>query len=270
MGRDVISAKLDVIFKKIFTENEDMLHDFVASMLDIPSEKITEITITNPEMPPETISGKFSRLDLSLRVDDRLVNVEIQVKEHADYRDRTLFYWAKLYTSALKSGEEYGDLKQTIAINIINFNMFGGEDYHTEIVTAVKDTGEIFSDKFSIHFFELKKISRKPDPKNRKELWLQYINADKEEELAMIENTNVPIMKKAVRVIYDMSEDTRMREMARMREKALHDEATYLKEAREEGRAAGRAEGIASAMESFAAKLRARGMSEKEIEEFFK
>ena len=171
------------------------------------------------------------------------------------------------YTSELKSGEEYGDLKQTIAINIINFNMFGGEDYHTEVVTAIKDTGEIFSDKFSIHFFELKKISRKPDPKNRKELWLQYINADKE-ELAMIENTNVPIMQKAVRVIYDMSEDTRMREMARMREKALHDEATYLKEAREEGKAEGRAEGIASAMESFAAKLRARGMSEEEIREF--
>lgn len=86
----------------------------------------------------------------------------------------------------------------------------------------------------------------------------------------MIENTNVPIMQKAVRVIYDMSEDTRMREMARMREKALHDEATYLKEAREEGRAEGRAEGIASAMESIAAKLRARGMSEEEIREFFK
>ena len=84
----------------------------------------------------------------------------------------------------------------------------------------------------------------------------------------MIENTNVPIMQKAVRVIYDMSEDTRMREMARMREKALHDEATYLKEAREEGKAEGRAEGIASAMESFAAKLRARGMSEEEIREF--
>lgn len=80
----------------------------------------------------------------------------------------------------------------------------------------------------------------------------------------MIENTNVPIMQKAVRVIYDMSEDTRMREMARMREKALHDEATYLKEAREEGKAERRAE----AMESFAAKLRARGMSEEEIREF--
>ncbi len=25
MGRDVVSAKLDVIFKKLFTENEDLL-----------------------------------------------------------------------------------------------------------------------------------------------------------------------------------------------------------------------------------------------------
>ena len=158
------------------------------------------------------------------------------------------------YTSELKSGEEYDDLKQTIAINIINFNMFGGEDYHTEVVTAIKDTGEIFSDKFSIHFFELKKISRKPDPKNRKELWLQYINADKE-ELAMIENTNVPIMQKAVRVIYDMSEDTRMRE------KALHDEATYLKEAREEGKAERDKEIID--------KMKNMGYSEEDIRKIF-
>ena len=266
MGRDVVSAKLDVIFKKIFTENRDMLHDFISAILDIPSEKITEITITNPELPPESALGKFSRLDLSLKVDDKLVNVEIQVKEHADYRDRTLFYWAKLYTSELKSGEDYGDLKQTIAINIINFNMFSGENYHNEVVTTIKDTGEIFSDKFSIHFFELKKISRKPNPKNRKELWLQYINADKEEELAMIENTNVPIMQKAVRVIYDMSEDTRVREIARMREKALHDEATYLKEAREEGFAKEYAEGYAKGYAEGYAQGYAEGYAQKNQE----
>lgn len=84
MARNVISAKLDIIFKKIFTENEDMLHSFVASMLDIPQESISEIKITNPELPPETMAGKFSRLDLSLKVDDKLVNVEIQVKNDAD------------------------------------------------------------------------------------------------------------------------------------------------------------------------------------------
>ncbi|MGN0608462.1 MAG: Rpn family recombination-promoting nuclease/putative transposase, partial [Oscillospiraceae bacterium] len=178
MGRDVVSAKLDIIFKKIFTENQDMLHSFVAGMLDIPPESISEINITNPELPPETVSGKFSRLDLSMRVDNRIVNVEIQVKNDPDYRDRTLFYWAKLYSSELKSGEDYSELKQTITINIINFNMFGGSDYHTEVAAMIKGTDEVFSDKFCIHFFELKKVGRKPNPIDNRELWLQFINAD--------------------------------------------------------------------------------------------
>lgn len=221
-----------------------MLHSFVASMLDIPPESITEIKIENPELPPETLSGKFSRLDLSLKVDDHLVNVEIQVKNDADYRDRTLFYWAKLYSSELKSGEDYSELKQTITINIINFNMFDGNDYHTEISAMIKGTNEVFSDKFGIHFFELKKLGRKPNPKSSRELWLQFINADSEEEFDMIEATNIPIMQKAVRVIYDMSEDAKLREIARLREKALHDEASALKNAKAEGLAEGEVIGI--------------------------
>ena len=36
MARDVVSAKLDIIFKKIFNDNKDMLHSLVADMLDVP------------------------------------------------------------------------------------------------------------------------------------------------------------------------------------------------------------------------------------------
>lgn len=261
MARNVISAKLDIIFKKIFTENEDMLHSFVASMLEIPQERIKEIKITNPELPPETLAGKFSRLDLSLKVDDKLVNVEIQVKNDADYRDRTLFYWAKLYSSELKSGEDYSELKQTITINIINFNMFSTDDYHTEVAAMIKGTGEVFSDKFSIHFFELKKVGRKPDPNNSRELWLQFINADSEEEFEMISQTNVPIMKKAVNVIYDMSEDTKIREIARLREKALHDEASALKNAK--------AEGMEEEKASVISRMRANGFTDEQIRKIY-
>ena len=264
MARNVISAKLDIIFKKIFTENEDMLHSFVASMLDIPPESISDIEITNPELTPESIEIKFSRLDLSLRVDNRLVNVEIQVKNDADYRDRTLFYWAKLYSSELKSGEKYSELKQTITINIINFNMFSGNDYHTEVAAVIKGTGEVFSDKFSIHFFELKKVSKKPNPSSSRELWLQFINADSEEDLNMISRTNVPIMKKAVNVIYDMSEDTRIREIARLREKALHDEASALGNAEAIGMAKGEAIGLAKGQAIGMAKGEAIGLAKGE------
>ena len=206
-------------------------------------------------MPPETVVSKFSRLDLSLNVDNKLVNVEIQVKTDTDYRDRTLFYWAKLYTSELKSGEVYSSLKQTITINIINFNMFEGNDYHTEVAAMIKGRNEVFSDKFSMHFFELKKISK--NPKTSREQWLQFINADSEEDFEMVEATSMPIIQKAVKVIYDMSEDTRIRELARMREKALHDEASALRQAKDEGKS----EGVAMVIE----KMKASGMTEEQI-----
>ena len=249
MARNIISAKLDIIFKKLFTENKDMLHSFVASMLDMPPESIERIEILNSELPPESYSGKFSRLDLSLKADNRLINVEIQIKNEPDYRDRTLFYWAKLYSSELKSGEGYSELKQTITINIINFNMFRGDDYHTEIAAVIKGTDEVFSDKFGIHFFELKKVNKKPNPDSRRELWLQFINADSEEDFEMISRTNVPIMQKAVQVIYDLSEDTRIRELARLREKALHDEVSAIKNAKAEGELIGLEKGEAIGLE---------------------
>lgn len=277
MARDVVSAKLDIIFKKIFTENEDMLQSFLADILDIPYDDIQDIIVAKQELTPETVDGKFSRLNLNLKVADKLINVEIQLKGDNDYRDRTLFYWAKLYTSELKSGETYGQLKKTICINIINFNMFDRSDYHTEIVSSIKDTGEIFSDKFSIHFFELKKVGKEVNPNNRRELWMQFLNASSEEEFEVLKQTNVPIMNKAVNIIYDLSEDTKIREMARLREKALHDEASALANAKNEGKAEGRAEGRAegisigeeNAVNKMIEKMRKRGMSEDEIKEFF-
>ena len=85
MGRDVVSAKLDVIFKKLFTENSDLLHSFVASMLDIPPESIKEITISNPELPPETVASKFSRLDVYLRAKKRRGLRQSQADDHDKY-----------------------------------------------------------------------------------------------------------------------------------------------------------------------------------------
>ena len=33
MGNELLSAKTDIVFKKIFIENEDLLQDFLANML---------------------------------------------------------------------------------------------------------------------------------------------------------------------------------------------------------------------------------------------
>ncbi|MDR0196832.1 MAG: Rpn family recombination-promoting nuclease/putative transposase, partial [Oscillospiraceae bacterium] len=64
MSGNVIRAKLDIIFKKMFIENTDLLHDFLSSALDIPYDSIKNIVIQNPELLPGTIDGKISRMDI--------------------------------------------------------------------------------------------------------------------------------------------------------------------------------------------------------------
>ena len=119
----------------------------------------------------------------------------------------------------------------------------------------------------------MKKVGRKPDPNNSRELWLQFINADSEEEFEMLSQTNVPIMKKAVNVIYDMSEDTKIREIARLREKALHDEASALKNAKaegvEEGLAKGEAKGRSEERANAIIRMRANGFTDEQIRKIY-
>jgi predicted transposase/invertase (TIGR01784 family) len=266
MAREVISAKLDVVFKTLFVKHPDLLKSFIADILDININDIEEIIITNPELPPETIDGKFSRLDLNLKLQDKLINIEIQINSQEDYSDRVLFYWAKLFTSDLKSGDEYGQLQQAISINIVNFNMFDGKDFHNEVVPVIKGTDKVFSDKMNIHFFELPKVSRNLNKNNRKELWMQFIKADSEEEFEMLKNTNVAEIVNATNVILDMSEDTRMRELARWREKAAHDRASALGSAKREGIAIGRAEGKDEGIKAMIENMRLSGMTDEQIE----
>ena len=63
------------------------------------------------------------------------------------------------------------------------------------------------------------------------------------------------------RIIYDMSEDTKIRELARLHEKAIHDEASALRQAKDEGIAIGEERQRKAMIE----KMKAMGMSEEQI-----
>ena len=52
----------------------------------------------------------------------------------------------------------------------------------------------------------------------------------------MLQQTDVQPIQKAVMIIHQMSDDEKIQELARLREKALHDEASALSTARKEGR----------------------------------
>ena len=179
----IVKLKLDVIFKRVFgnAKNEKIIAAFISDLLEIPRESIRAIYISNVELTPEYLDQKFSRLDLKLNVDGRIVNIEMQVNREPDFKERTLFYWAKLYSEELDAGEEYGELKQTICINIINFELFDCEDYHSKFELLESQRKELMTNKLAIHFFELRKLS-KFKRNRRMEDWLQLIDAETDDD----------------------------------------------------------------------------------------
>ena len=108
-------------------------------------------------------------------------------------------------------------------------------DYHTMVIPIATNTGKRFTDKFEIHFFELRKAPQVFDPDDKKQRWIQFLNADSKEDFAMLQQTNTKTMDKAVQVIIDMSSDSVMREQARLREKALLDSIAELEYAEKKG-----------------------------------
>jgi flagellar biosynthesis/type III secretory pathway protein FliH len=106
----------------------------------------------------------------------------------------------------------------------------------------------------------------------------------------MLESTNVKEINQAILVLRELNADEKMRYLADMREKALHDEANALNSAekrgekrglakgraegekrglakgRAEGEKKGRAEGKMEERMSMIAKMKAAGMSDEQIE----
>ena len=70
-------------------------------------------------------------------------------------------------------------------------------------------------------------------------------------------------MEQAILALRAMSSDTLARQMAEMREAHLHDEATALESAREEGRT----EGINAGQQMIIERMRRAGMTEEQIKE---
>ena len=283
LNQPIVKLKLDVIFKRVFGDenNTDIIAAFLSALLEIPRESIKKITLNNVEIAPEYLEQKFSRLDMKMDVDGKTVNVEMQVNYEPDFRERTLFYWSKLYSEELKTGDEYGSLKRTVCINLIDFNLFDCEDYHSQFSVMEHSRHEVLTDKLSIHFFELKK-SRKYHKNSPMDEWLDLINAETEGDLMEIQNSTViPEVNKTILIIRNLSGDEKIRQEAYYREKRLHDEATALGHARREGiaqgRAEGRAEGLtqgraegltqgrAETIREMTQRMRDRGMTDDEI-----
>lgn len=240
-----VTPKLDLVFKKIFgnAKNTDILADFLATVLGIGVDEITSIEILDNEMIPETLASKFSRLDLKLTLNGKTsVNIEIQVLNYSNYKERTLFYWAKVYTEELQKSEDYVNLKNVIAINIIDFNLFDCKEYHSTFKIFEEHRQELLTDKLRIDFLELKKAKKERGiMTDKKQMWMDFLNSNAEDDETLDSlATKSTVMKKAVAVLRQMSADEKELYEIEQREKAVRDEISARSYERQQGEMLGK------------------------------
>jgi len=222
------TLKLDTLFKMLFTRNQHLLKRLVAALLGIQYEDITEFSVINPEISPEELGKKFCRLDINMLVSGQKVDLELQITDEGNYPERSLFYWAREYSTGIDEGQNYALLPRTIVISILGFNQFPAPDkFFHEFQCLEVTTHEPLTDKMVLQFYELKKLAplSDSDADNDRDLWLKLFNAETEEELKKIEEMGVSYMSEAVMAYRRVAVSPELRELERMRSKAGHDEA---------------------------------------------
>jgi predicted transposase/invertase (TIGR01784 family) len=223
----------DTLFKMLFVKYPSLLKRLVAELLGIRIESIGQFNITNPEMPPESMGDKFCRLDINMVVDGERVDLEIQVDDEGDYPERSLYYWAHEYSTALVEGKDYKGIPRTVIISIVAFKMFDCKDYHSEYQALEVTRHTKLTDKQCLHYFELPKLPVVVNADDELKLWLMLFRAKTEEEMNKIEALGVPVMEEAIEAYRHITTTEEFKEMERLRSLARHNEASALRHAAE-------------------------------------
>ena len=261
-----LSPKLDVVFQALFGEvgNESITKGFLETILE---RKIDSIDLSrNPILRREFKEEKLGVLDIIAKLDkDEICNIELQIVDKKNIIERILYYWSRLYSRQIKSGEDYKILQKAIVILITDFKIENLEelDYHSRWKIMEDKQGKkiILTQKLEIDIIELPKIIGKEKEQDNLLDWLYFLENPKSERVTekMKENEN---LKEAVKKLDNLSEDERMQRIADLRQKAIMDEKAIY----EKGLEVGIEKGIQRGMEKGLEKGIMEGSQKEKIE----
>ena len=161
----LMDLKVDYAFKQLFgsEKNKEITVVFLNAILQRTGrERIKDISFANTEIGGEYEDDKQSRLDLLVVTNaDEWINVEIQFANQYDMVNRSIYYWAGVYRSPMKSKMGYKELNPVIAINILNFDLFHQtERFHTTYHLYEDEEKFRLTDTMEFHFIEMSKLIR--------------------------------------------------------------------------------------------------------------
>jgi predicted transposase/invertase (TIGR01784 family) len=247
MNNALLSPTNDYVFKRLFAEAPELLVALINDLRpDLPD--ITSVEILNPNIEPSELSGKYIILDVLARdAQGHCYNVEVQVRRYGAWHKRGLFYLARTLGGQLSAGEDYGELRASVGLHLLDFDLFiATERQRQQALWRFEMRDELqpqvsLGNILQMNLVELNKADRLGLPPGPLRAWITFFK-HWQEELTMAAVAHEPVQQ-AMNRIRQLSADEEARRLAFVRERALHDEVSFLNEAKREGRAEGHAEG---------------------------
>lgn len=187
---------------------------------------------------------KYGRIDLKATINqNKVVDIEMQLRSTKNFDKRTEFYGAKLITEQFGKGNQYKEFKPVILINILNYNLLEVPEYYTKTVTVAEKHREyeVIKD-ITYYFIELPKFrENRPRLANTLECWLALI--DGKGELLEMAKEKEKIIKEANEEVEEILSESAIKELNDYIESAILDENSRISDALEEGIEKGKVEG---------------------------
>ena len=294
------------MFKIFFSRNKKLLLSLAQTFIFEPKGKMikslemknklggenwlkeVEMALRNPAIYPRFSGGKKIVLDILATLNTgETVNIEMQTISHAHLWERILYYWSEIYGLDFKSGESYGTLKPAYSLVFVNFPFLEGKlkplargvpkvpaesAVHSFSIRSDRPPHFILTEHLGITVVDLSRFSMpKGDFKEIVDMmsaWCYFIKGSSclTEEGRKVLFKQSEVFKMAEVALKDLSVDSSVRVLEKLREKWVSDQVTHFEYAEQKGMKKGMEKGKAEGMQEGMEKGKAEGMqAEKQV-----
>ena len=263
--KDILLPKNDLVFQTLFTRGkESITKSLIENILKI---KINKIDLDrSKDLLNDNTRDKNGRLDLRAVIDGNIeCNIEVQMATHKKMLERFLYYWAKIYTANIKTGDEYKKLRKTISIIIVNENIEQLREIKEACtkwrITEEKHKNMILTDYFQLVIIELSKAKKEYEENKENGMlqWMMFLDNPEGVEVEKIMEKNEEI-KEAKNELNRLSQDEILRRQL-LKENLLRMDAKQREEdAREDGKEEGIIEGEKKGKKEIAKRMIAKNI----------
>ena len=239
---ELVAIKTDLAFRAVFGRDnvrcKIALKELLNTVLNI---QIQELTYVNPLNLKAYAGDKQSEMDIEVTTEQgERIDIEIQLRTMAGFKERIVYYGAKLLGEALNENEPYDRMKKCKVLSILDFTLFPEtKALLNRFCLKEREQNYLYSDILELVFLEMPKLEEKSvGEMNALEKWLYFLkyvqDENRREKIAHIMEESEGVQM-AYEVLREVSADERLRAELRFQEKAARDRLSEIAYAQEKG-----------------------------------